>query len=82
MEPIVLQEEEFLKNYVRRIAALNPTIVLVEKTVSRLAQEMLLARGVSVMLNVKPVRRSYYVNTGNMNKNEYMKLIKFVRCKI
>ena len=61
---------------------MNPTIVLVEKTVSRLAQEMLLARGVSVMLNVKPVRRSYYVNTGNMNKNEYMKLIKFVRCKI
>jgi 1-phosphatidylinositol-3-phosphate 5-kinase len=56
LDSLVLQEEEFLKNMVGRIVALEPRMVLVEKTVSRLAQEMLFARGISVILNIKPVK--------------------------
>ncbi len=55
LDSLVLQEQEFLKNMVGRIDAIKPNLVLVEKTVSRLAQDMLLARGISVILNLKPV---------------------------
>ncbi|XP_028292935.1 1-phosphatidylinositol 3-phosphate 5-kinase isoform X2 [Gouania willdenowi] len=54
IEPIVLQEREFLKNYVQRIVDVRPTLVLVEKTVSRIAQEMLLQHGITLVVNVKP----------------------------
>uniref|UniRef100_A0A8C9VB94 1-phosphatidylinositol 3-phosphate 5-kinase n=1 Tax=Scleropages formosus TaxID=113540 RepID=A0A8C9VB94_SCLFO len=54
IDPIVLQEREFLKNYVQRIADLRPSLVLVEKTVSRIAQDMLLEHGISLVINVKP----------------------------
>ena len=56
LDSLVLQEQEFLKNMVGRILSLKPGLVLVEKTVSRLAQSMLLARGISVMINIKSVR--------------------------
>ncbi len=49
------QEHEFLKNYVQRIADVRPNLVLVEKTVSRIAQDMLLEHGISLVINVKPV---------------------------
>lgn len=58
----VLQEREFLKNYVQRIVDVRPTLVLVEKTVSRIAQDMLLEHGITLVINVKPVsaeRRSH-----------------------
>ncbi|XP_048579850.1 1-phosphatidylinositol 3-phosphate 5-kinase isoform X3 [Nematostella vectensis] len=54
LDPLVLQERNFLKNFVSRVAALRPNVLLVEKTVSRLAQEMLLQHGISLALNVKP----------------------------
>ncbi|XP_070588237.1 1-phosphatidylinositol 3-phosphate 5-kinase isoform X1 [Erythrolamprus reginae] len=54
IDPIVLQEREFLKNYVQRIVDVRPTLVLVEKTVSRIAQDMLLEHGISLVINVKP----------------------------
>ncbi|XP_066542379.1 1-phosphatidylinositol 3-phosphate 5-kinase isoform X5 [Hoplias malabaricus] len=54
IDPIVLQEREFLKNYVQRIADVRPNLVLVEKTVSRIAQEMLLEHGITLVINVKP----------------------------
>jgi len=50
-----VQEHEFLKNYVQRIADVRPNLVLVEKTVSRIAQDMLLEHGISLVINVKPV---------------------------
>ena len=56
LDSLLLQEQEFLKNMVGRILSLKPGLVLVEKTVSRLAQNMLLARGISVMINIKSVR--------------------------
>lgn len=52
------QEKEFLKNYVQRIVDVRPNLVLVEKTVSRIAQDMLLEHGITLVINVKPVRRS------------------------
>nr|XP_023661863.1 1-phosphatidylinositol 3-phosphate 5-kinase isoform X1 [Paramormyrops kingsleyae] len=54
IDPIVLQEREFLKNYVQRIADMRPSLVLVEKTVSRIAQDMLLEHGITLVINVKP----------------------------
>lgn len=49
------QEREFLKNYVQRIVDVRPNLVLVEKTVSRIAQDMLLEHGITLVINVKPV---------------------------
>ncbi|XP_062390318.1 1-phosphatidylinositol 3-phosphate 5-kinase isoform X4 [Sardina pilchardus] len=54
IDPIVLQEREFLKNYVQRIVDVRPTLVLVEKTVSRIAQDMLLEHGITLVINMKP----------------------------
>uniref|UniRef100_A0A8C4QV24 1-phosphatidylinositol-3-phosphate 5-kinase n=1 Tax=Eptatretus burgeri TaxID=7764 RepID=A0A8C4QV24_EPTBU len=53
IDPILLQEHEFLKNYVARIMDLKPSVVLVEKTVSRIAQDMLLEQGVTLATGVK-----------------------------
>jgi 1-phosphatidylinositol-3-phosphate 5-kinase len=60
LDSLVLQEQEFLKNMVGRIVALKPSLVLVEKTVSRVAQDMLLAKGISVVLNIKQVRSIHH----------------------
>ncbi|KAF9109653.1 1-phosphatidylinositol-3-phosphate 5-kinase [Mortierella sp. AM989] len=54
LEPIVNQEEEYLSHLVTRIVALSPNIIVVEKTVSRLALEMLQTHNVAVAYNVKP----------------------------
>jgi len=54
LEPQILQEHEYLHNCVGRIAALQPDILLVEKTVSRLAQGFLLDANITLVLNVKP----------------------------
>ncbi|XP_038047871.1 1-phosphatidylinositol 3-phosphate 5-kinase-like [Patiria miniata] len=53
IDPIVLQEHEYLKNCVLRIASLKPDILIVEKTVARLAQMFLLHSGITLVLNVK-----------------------------
>ncbi|KAG0250508.1 1-phosphatidylinositol-3-phosphate 5-kinase, partial [Mortierella polycephala] len=54
LEPIVSQEREYLQHLVARIVALSPHIIIVEKTVSRLALELLLKHNVAVAYNVKP----------------------------
>jgi 1-phosphatidylinositol-3-phosphate 5-kinase len=43
-----------LKFLVARIAGLQPDLLLIEKTASRIAQEFLLAEGITFALNVKP----------------------------
>lgn len=58
-----LQEREFLKNYVQRIVDVRPNLVLVEKTVSRIAQDMLLEHGITLVINVKPVSASCWSQT-------------------
>ncbi|CAG9857457.1 unnamed protein product [Phyllotreta striolata] len=53
LEPILMQEYEYLRNVAARIVALRPHVVLVQKNVSRLAQEMLRRRDVTLVRNVK-----------------------------
>lgn len=55
LDPLILQEFDFLKNFVARVVSLRPNMLLVEKTVSRIAQDMLLQHGITLVLNVKPV---------------------------
>ncbi|KAF9029974.1 hypothetical protein BDZ89DRAFT_1101417 [Hymenopellis radicata] len=51
---IVRQEKEYLGNLASRIAALRPHVVLVEKSVSRLALEALAGYNIAVARTVKP----------------------------
>ncbi|ELU02982.1 hypothetical protein CAPTEDRAFT_176607 [Capitella teleta] len=53
LDPQILQEYEHLRKSVGRIAELKPDILMVEKTVSRLAQDFLLEAGITLVLNVK-----------------------------
>jgi 1-phosphatidylinositol-3-phosphate 5-kinase len=53
LDPVISQEREYLRNLVKRIAALNPQILLVEKNVSGLALEFLEEAGIAVVYNVK-----------------------------
>lgn len=48
-----LQEQAFLAAAVERIASFSPDVVVVERSVARYAQELLLDRGVALVLNVK-----------------------------
>lgn len=54
LEPLVMQENDYLRNAVARICALNPDLVIVEKTVARLAQDFFLDHGITLVINVKP----------------------------
>ncbi|KAH9362310.1 hypothetical protein HPB48_002288 [Haemaphysalis longicornis] len=49
-----MQECEYLKHVVAKIQVFQPDLLLVEKTVSRLAQEKLLQMDVTLAINVKP----------------------------
>lgn len=53
MDILISQEEEFLKLLVEKIAEKKPDLVFVEKSVSRFAKELLLSKGISVVVNVK-----------------------------
>ncbi|XP_036361555.1 1-phosphatidylinositol 3-phosphate 5-kinase isoform X2 [Octopus sinensis] len=53
LEPLILQEREFLKNSVAKVCALKPDVVVVEKSVCRLAQEFLLEAGIILIFNTK-----------------------------
>lgn len=54
LEPVIRQEREFLENLVSRIAALCPTLLLVEKNVSGLALGLLDKAKIATAYNVKP----------------------------
>ncbi|CAG5126011.1 unnamed protein product, partial [Candidula unifasciata] len=54
LEPQILQEREFMRNCVMKMVAYRPNVVVVEKSVSRLAQEYLLEAGITLLYNVKP----------------------------
>lgn len=51
---IVRQEKEYLGNLAARIAALRPHVILVEKSVSRIALESLLNYNIAVARTVRP----------------------------
>eukprot|EP00887_Chlorella_sp_A99_P005551 scaffold1.g5551.t1 len=48
------QEAEYLRGCVERIAALHPDVLLVERSVARSAQELLLEKNISLVLGIKP----------------------------
>ncbi|EPQ28998.1 uncharacterized protein PFL1_03288 [Pseudozyma flocculosa PF-1] len=54
LEPLMAQEHEFIRILVARIVALRPQLVVVEKTVSRLALDLLERAGVVVVWSLKP----------------------------
>lgn len=53
IETLILQEKEYLKNVTTRILSLKPNVVLVHKNVAGIAQEMLRAHGITLVLDVK-----------------------------
>ncbi|XP_071686342.1 putative 1-phosphatidylinositol-3-phosphate 5-kinase FAB1C [Rutidosis leptorrhynchoides] len=53
IETLIQQEMDHLKTIVSRIEAHRPNVLLVEKSVSSYAQEYLLAKEISLVLNVK-----------------------------
>ena len=55
LESIQLQEAEYVKNVIGKLLDSRPNIVLVEKTVTNLAQEIFLKEGVSLAVNVKEI---------------------------
>ncbi|KAD6794740.1 hypothetical protein E3N88_05636 [Mikania micrantha] len=52
-DTLLQQEMDHLKMAVAKIDAHQPDVLLVEKSVSRYAQEYLLAKGISLVLNIK-----------------------------
>ena len=55
LDTLQLQEYEYLKNVVAKIKKFRPSIILVQKSVSRIALDMLHELGIVVAVNVKPV---------------------------
>ena len=54
LEPILTAESQYLKNYCSKLLLRqNPEILIVEKSVARIAQEIFLQSNVSLILNVK-----------------------------
>ena len=53
LEPVIAQEQEYLKNLVGRISALRPHLLLVQKHVSGLALDLLDKAGITVVYNIK-----------------------------
>lgn len=51
---LLLQEPAQLRAAVEKLASFSPDVVLVENGVARAAQELLLEKGIAVVLNVKP----------------------------
>jgi 1-phosphatidylinositol-3-phosphate 5-kinase len=53
LDPVINQEREFLSNLVKQIVQLNPQVLLVEKTVSGIALDLLDKANITVVQNVK-----------------------------
>ncbi|CAG0897941.1 unnamed protein product, partial [Cyprideis torosa] len=54
IDPVLMQEREYLKNCIGKILVHRPDVVLVEKSVSRLAQDYLREHRVILATHVKP----------------------------
>ena len=54
LDPVLNDEKSYLKMVIGKIAALQPHIVLVEKTVSQVAQDLLLDSDITLVKTVKP----------------------------
>lgn len=54
LDDVLDKEESHLRKVVNNISATQPDIVVVEKAVSRAAQDMFLEKNITLLLNVKP----------------------------
>ncbi len=54
IDPIIMQEVDYLKNMIARIAARQPSLIVVERCVARVAMKFLRHAGITVVCNVKP----------------------------
>ena len=54
LETVALQEAEYVKNVTGKLLDLKPDLILVEKSVAHIGQEILRRAGVSLAVNVKP----------------------------
>eukprot|EP00036_Acanthoecidae_sp_10tr_P018718 CAMPEP_0206303226 /NCGR_PEP_ID=MMETSP0106_2-20121207/9126_1 /ASSEMBLY_ACC=CAM_ASM_000206 /TAXON_ID=81532 /ORGANISM="Acanthoeca-like sp., Strain 10tr" /LENGTH=1719 /DNA_ID=CAMNT_0053734011 /DNA_START=177 /DNA_END=5336 /DNA_ORIENTATION=- len=59
LDAVLLQEEEYLQSIVAKILALRPSVVLVGRSVARIAQDLLRDAGVALVVNVKPTAMEY-----------------------
>jgi 1-phosphatidylinositol-3-phosphate 5-kinase len=50
---LLMQEKEHLRTIVGKIESRRPNVLLVERSVSSYAQELLMEKGISLVLNVK-----------------------------
>jgi len=53
LDTLTMQEEEYIKKATQKLLQSKPNVILVEKTVSRLAQDIFRKEGISLALNVK-----------------------------
>ena len=53
-DTLLSQEQEYLKNLVERVKRVRPSIIFVQKSVSRFALEILHSHGIVVVVNIKP----------------------------
>ena len=53
-DTLLSQEKEYLKNLVERVKRVRPSIIFVQKSVSRFALEILHSHGIVVVVNIKP----------------------------
>ena len=51
---LLMQEKEYISNLVNKVLALEPNLVIVERSVARIAQEMLIDNGITLVTNMKP----------------------------
>lgn len=51
---LMSQEHEYLKNLIERVKKFRPSIIFVQRSVSRFALEMLHSHGIVVVVNIKP----------------------------
>ncbi|KAI6659350.1 Pip5k3 protein [Oopsacas minuta] len=50
---LIMQEKEYISNLVNKVLALEPNLVIVERSVARIAQEMLINNGITLVTNMK-----------------------------
>ena len=51
---LIMQEKEYISNLVNKVLALEPNLVIVERSIARIAQEMLMKNGITLVTNMKP----------------------------
>eukprot|EP00730_Choanoeca_flexa_P006314 TRINITY_DN12130_c0_g1_i4.p1 TRINITY_DN12130_c0_g1~~TRINITY_DN12130_c0_g1_i4.p1 ORF type:complete len:606 (+),score=155.79 TRINITY_DN12130_c0_g1_i4:216-1820(+) len=59
LETVTKQERTYLEKHVRRIARLQPNVVIAQRGVARIALDLIQAQGITLIINVKDTVVSY-----------------------